>query len=191
MTQGIIFDCFGVLSTGSLTYFANLAPLENRTAIYDVNKQADYGYITHEEHVRQIAELVGLSIAEIEQVFRTEHVLNQPLMEYVRSLRSRYKTAMLSNVGHGVIEKMFTEDDLHAMFDEVVLSAEVGTLKPHAEIYLATASRLGLLPEQCVMIDDIPSNVEGARMTGMKGLLYTSNRQIKVELETLLGQERA
>ena len=58
----------------------------------------------------------------------------------------------------------------------------MGVAKPGPRIYEMTALRLGLLPEECIMIDDIEVNVDGAVATGMKGILYTSMEQAKLEI---------
>lgn len=191
MIKGVVFDCFGVLSRGSLDYFADLVTSGNRQEMRDLSRQADYGFISHDEHVQNVSEITGLTVDEVKRVFQTEHVLNRPLMEFVKSLRFNYKTAMLSNVGHGVIDKMFTADELSDLFDDVVLSADFGIVKPAAEIYELSASRLGLLTNQCVMIDDIPRNIDGAKRAGMQGVLFTSNRQLQSDLKSLLGDGSA
>lgn len=170
---------------------ATLASPENRQTVYDINKRADYGYISYDEYVRLIAEAVHISPDEACEIFQKKHIRNEPLIRYVRSLRSRYKTALLSNVGHDAITQIFTAEELENVFDTVVLSAEVGMVKPSPEIYTLTASRLDLRPDECVMIDDIPRNIEGAQLAGMKGIVYSSNQQIKTELERVLGSEQS
>jgi HAD superfamily hydrolase (TIGR01509 family) len=170
---------------------ATLASPENRQTVYDINKRADYGYISYDEYARLIAEAVHISPEEAREIFQKKHIRNEPLIQYVRSLRSRYKTALLSNVGHDAITQIFTAEELENVFDSVVLSAEVGMVKPSPEVYTLTASRLDLRPDECVMIDDIPRNIEGAQLAGMKGVVYSSNQQIKAELERVLGSEQS
>lgn len=186
MIQGIIFDCFGVLSTGSLTYLANLASPENRQAVYDINLRADYGHISHDDYVRLVAELVQLPPGDIERIFNEQHIRNAPLVDFIRTLRPQYKTALLSNVGQSVMHMIFSPEELDELFDVAILSSDVGVVKPNPEIYQITAAKLGLPPEQCVMIDDIPRNVEGGEMVGMKGILYGSNEQLHADLRRLI-----
>lgn len=189
MIKGIIFDCFGVLYEGSLGYLAGLAPPENREAVYDVSRSFDYGYITYEEYLQRVAELIGNTPKDVEKIGRDSHVMNVPLIEFVRSLRGDYKTALLSNIGHSVIDTLFTAEELTSLFDTVVTSSDTGTVKPYPEIYELTASRLSLQPEECIMIDDSLRNVEGAEMTGMKGVLYSSTEQVKAEVQKLIASE--
>jgi putative hydrolase of the HAD superfamily len=189
MIRGVIFDCFGVLYEGSLEYLAGLAPPERRAAVYDVNRAADYGYISHKEYLSSIADILDKQPDDIEKIARQRFLRNDPLVDFVISLRPRYKTALLSNVGNNVMETLFTPRELTRLFDAVVLSGEVGTVKPYPEIYELMASRLSLQPEECVMIDDLPKNVDGAEAVGMKGLVYGSVRQLKTDLQNLIEAE--
>ena len=68
----------------------------------------------------------------------------------------------------------------------MILSGEVGVRKPDPEIYLLAAERIGLAPEKCVFVDDIPVNVEGARALGMAGILHRDAAITIPKLEALL-----
>jgi epoxide hydrolase-like predicted phosphatase len=73
------------------------------------------------------------------------------------------------------------------LFDAVVISGEVGMRKPEPRIYLHTARALGLAPHECVFVDDLPHNVQGAVATGMVGVRHVSAEQTTEELEALFG----
>jgi FMN phosphatase YigB (HAD superfamily) len=61
---------------------------------------------------------------------------------------------------------------LHHLFDDIVVSAEVGVAKPAARIFRLAAERLGLPPAACVFVDDWDKNVEAAREVGMQAVLH-------------------
>jgi beta-phosphoglucomutase len=46
--------------------------------------------------------------------------------------------------------------------------------KPNPDIFLHAANRLGVRPENCVVIEDAPHGVEGARRAGMKSIALTT-----------------
>ena len=73
------------------------------------------------------------------------------------------------------------------MFDAVLISGEVGLRKPEPEIYLLTAERLGLTPEDCVFVDDLKINVRGAVAVGMVGIHHKTYESTLLELESILG----
>ena len=71
-------------------------------------------------------------------------------------------------------------------FDAVVISGRVGMRKPDAEIFQHTADLLQLTPAECVMVDDMPTNIRGAVAVGMVGVRHVSYEQTVDELEVLL-----
>jgi HAD superfamily hydrolase (TIGR01509 family) len=184
--HAIIFDCFGVLIHGSLDYLRSLAPPERLAELNDLSHSSDYGYITRAEYLQGVGDLLGRSAAEIADIIDAQYVRNDTVIGLVRSLRADYKVGMLSNVGRGVIDRLFSPTELEGLFDVVILSNEVGMVKPNADIYELTARRLGVTPEQCLMIDDAPVNVVGAKGAGMQGIICSNPGQCVADIQTLL-----
>jgi epoxide hydrolase-like predicted phosphatase len=91
------------------------------------------------------------------------------------------RTALLSNSWGD----HYPEDTWEGLFDAVVISGRVGMRKPEARIFRHTADLLGLRPENCVMVDDLPHNVRGAVAAGMVGVLHHSYEETALELEAL------
>jgi len=192
MIRGIIFDCFGVLYVDvSRVYFANFP--EHHDELYDLNKISDHGFIGKEEYIAKVAGITGLSVAQTAEAFKEEYVANKDLIEWLRTnVRSRVsvKIGLLSNIGRGWIQDFFDEHQLHDLFDATILSGEEGITKPNPIIFERTAERLGLLPEECLMVDDKQENVDGALAAGMKSLLYVSNEQLKKAINSIIMAER-
>ncbi|HEY5695836.1 MAG TPA: HAD family phosphatase, partial [Candidatus Saccharimonadales bacterium] len=172
MIKGLIFDCYGVLVHGSLNYLRTLTPADKRRAFDDLSHASDRGIISGDEYVVGVGELIGISSQEVRDIIAKQEIRSTEMLELVKSLRTTYRTALLSNVGRGAIERLFSQHELEELFDVVVLSSEVGFTKPTREAYDITAKRLNLSPEECVMIDDILVNVEGAKAVGMQGILF-------------------
>lgn len=108
-------------------------------------------------------------------------VLTEPGAEIlVTAARRRgLRTALLSNA-----DKL-GDDDIADLFDTIVLSGQIGFGKPDIRIYLLTAERLGLTPEECVFVDDMISNVHGAVRAGMVGVHHTDVDTTLYELNAL------
>jgi epoxide hydrolase-like predicted phosphatase len=102
------------------------------------------------------------------------------MMEAVRDIRrAGVPTALLSN-SWGV--EYYPRDLLGELFDQVVISGEVGVRKPEARVFVLAARRLGLRPEDCVFVDDTESNVEAAEAVGMRGLVHRDASSTILEL---------
>lgn len=124
-----------------------------------------------------IFDCFGVLISEA----RNENVIN-----LVKTLRANYKTALLSNVSKPGLESRFSAEELQQWFDAVVVSGEVGRVKPDPEIYRLTAARLGVEPAECVFIDDNEAYAEAAKTVDMQAICFQSNKQMKRELDALL-----
>lgn len=61
------------------------------------------------------------------------------------------------------------------LFDTLVNGLEVEHKKPHPEIYLLAAKRLGLDPGECLVVEDALSGMKAARAAGCKCLAITSS----------------
>ncbi|NCU38223.1 HAD family hydrolase [Candidatus Saccharibacteria bacterium] len=189
MIRGIVFDCFGVLYEGSLATITRMCPPEKRDELRDINKQSDYGFIDTNQYIAGIAELFGQSYSQIEQLLREKHQRNTELVDYVRELRAeeKYHIALLSNVSSGTVEHLFG-DELHELFDTVVLSYQEQLLKPNPAVFTLTATRMRLTPGECVMIDDLAENCEGAEIAGMQSIQHIANDTTRYKLTKILLQ---
>ena len=176
MIRGIIFDCFGVLYEGSLQTLLGLCPAEKVQNLRDLSLRSDYGFISRDEYLGEFASLIGRTVEEVEDIMRQRHIRNKELLQYALNLRSDYKVAMLSNVSDKTIEELFTPDELEEYFDEVVLSYKEHLVKPNPAMFELMAERLGLPASDCIMIDDLETNCEGARAVGMQAVQHVSNK---------------
>lgn len=77
--------------------------------------------------------------------------------------------------------------DLDALADVVVISSEVGVRKPSRRIYSIACERLGLAPEQTVMVDDLQQNLDGAARLGIAGVLHTDGADTAGQLADRFG----
>jgi epoxide hydrolase-like predicted phosphatase len=81
----------------------------------------------------------------------------------------------------------YHESEIEGVFDAVLISGEIGMRKPDAEIFLHAAGMIGVSPDECVFVDDLEQNAEGARALGMVGIVHRSARFTVPKLEELLG----
>jgi len=92
--------------------------------------------------------------------------------ETLRQIRMRgHAIGLISNTDED-LRPFLARDGLLPLFDVVLLSFEVGRIKPDPEIFLEAARRLKLRPQDCVHVgDDVTYDVEGARAVGMTPVL--------------------
>lgn len=106
---------------------------------------------------------------------------------WIRAMKKAgYKVYILSNYGNWSYEKTreralnFLED-----VDGAVFSYEVKQIKPDAAIFQALCGKYALKAEECVFLDDLPANVEGAKNFGMQGIVFKGLQDALEELQKL------
>jgi len=109
------------------------------------------------------------------------------LLERLRAA-GRVKLALLSNAFRGGTERLRALG-VTALFDETLISGDVGVAKPDATAFVLAATRLGVEPSACLMIDDQPQHVAGAQAAGLRAHLHERTRL--AELTVLLEAEGA
>ncbi len=190
--KAVIFDCFGVLIVPAQVLLPHDFP-EKVDNLRDLSMQSDYGYISRDEYNQMAAELTGLTSEEFQKRYWNNRVRNEPVFNWINDLRksNKFKIGMLSNISAWRLEDFIPEAERDQSFDSVVLSGEEGMIKPSSEIYELTASRLGFDISECVMIDDLLDNVDGAERAGMKTILFGDIDQARTDFDRLLETENA
>ncbi len=129
-----------------------------------------------EEAHRLLEAKAGRPLPRLHEAWRAAQGVISSTVALVRGLRSRYRTAILTNNDGSFRERLRDGLGLGELFDVVVSSAEEGIAKPERAIYRVTAERLALDPSACVFVDDSEPNVTAADETGMRGVLFRVDR---------------
>jgi len=189
MIKAVIFDCFGVLISDGLERVCRRLEVEDpeaRSFISETIRLNNSGLIDPVESNQRIADYLHIDVADWRAQVHEGESRDIPVFELVKSLRPQYKTALLSNIGKGSLARRFSDEELEDLFDVVVTSAHLGTVKPDPVIYKHTAERLGVEPEECVFLDDREGYCDAARDVGMQTIWFRGYEQAKPELDNIL-----
>ena len=150
--------------------------------------RAAIGEISAEEHWAQVTKRLRRPTSETETIreeFFAGDVIDREIVDFLRSLRPRYYVGLISNawldLRDHIIEQKF--DDA---FDHMVISAEVGVVKPDAKIYQIALEQAGVSPNEAVFVDDFIENIEGCEELGMHGIHFRDPKDAMTELKQLL-----
>ena len=93
-------------------------------------------------------------------------------------------TAILSNMGDTVLEKIEREFQWIVDFDVLVWSYQLGIAKPDPAIYRHTLQQLGTAPEETLFLDDKLVNIAAARALGINAIQFTTIDRLRDDLVT-------
>ena len=154
----------------------------------DTSNRASVGEISVDEHWAFVLQRLRRPASELEaihQEFYAGDIVDRTLLDYIRSLRGKYKTGLISNAW-GDLRDFIIREKFDDAFDQMFISAEVGVMKPAARIYRIALEQLGVSPNEAVFVDDFYENIEGCRKVGMKGVHFKDPETALQRLKELL-----
>lgn len=152
------------------------------------SQEASIGKITEDEHWKYVARALHRPLKEkdiLHKEFFDGDIVDLALVAFIRSLRPRYKTGLISNAWDGLRPYMEREKFADA-FDDLTISAEVGVMKPDAAIFQHALKQLGVKPKEAVFVDDFYENITGCEDLGMIGIHFRSSEQALKDLKKML-----
>ena len=200
MLEAIIFDVGGVLirtqsRVGRDMWAKKLGldawDFEHLVFNSDSGRQAQLGQKSIETHWQWLGQHFGLDPADLAQMrldFFAGGEMNRELVAHVQRLhQAGYRTGLLSNYADDA-RPLWTEVyPFIDYFDGVVISSEVGLMKPDPKIYYLAADSVAVSPAEVLFIDDFIENVEGARQVGMQAIHFNDPDLARKQLIDLTG----
>jgi putative hydrolase of the HAD superfamily len=194
----VLFDFGGVLTTSVWDSFAAFCRTEGlepdavkqlfRTdpeALADLRK-LETGEMSEGDFEATFGKRLGLADPEglIDSMFSGMQPEPSMVDAVLQLRRSGLKTGLLSNswsTAH------YDRGLLTELFDDTVISAEVHMHKPQLEIYRLAAERLQVKSDQCLFVDDLKENCDGAEAVGMTAIRHRSPAETIARLGELTG----
>jgi epoxide hydrolase-like predicted phosphatase len=198
--RGLLVDFGGVLTTNVFESFRAFCLDEGLEAEAFLNlfrkdpearaelREVETGRMDEDEFARRIGRRMGVRQTEglIDRLFARIRPDGAMVAAVKRAKADGIRTGLVSNsMGSG----RYDREAFPELFDGVVISGEVGLHKPEPEIFRLGADSVELPPEECVFVDDLRENCEGAEAVGMTAILHRGADSTLPALERLLGVE--
>ena len=116
-----------------------------------------------EENVRPIAN--DLFLRSIE-----EDICLMPGAAEILERLQEFPLGLASNSYYLYVEKFVEKFDFDKWFKAIANGSEVERLKPHPDVLLLVADRIGVDSKDCVVIEDAPKGIVAAKNAGMKAI---------------------
>lgn len=185
MHKAVIFDFFGVIYSDPANRWFSEHNIERTGEYADIFKQVDHGFMTLEKAFGELEKLSGQPADDIKSVFGQTDMIDHDVVEIIKKLKQNYTVGLLSNASSGYLRKLLRENSLDILFDDLVISSEVGMIKPNPAIFEIAVNNLGVELNESIFIDDWPGNVSSAEELGIKGLVFTSGKDLQDDLKSL------
>lgn len=186
MYKAIIFDFFDVIRTDAYKTWLKLHDYKLEGEFLEAVQKQDRGEINVNEFLAILSNLTGQAAEEIFEEMEAGATIDYDVLSLIEKLQKHYKIGLLSNAPKGLLRGLLKEHDLEKYFHEIVISSEVGLIKPNAEIFDHMLAQMGIRPHEALFIDDNQKNIDGAKGVGITGILYTDISKLKADL-TVLG----
>jgi 2-haloacid dehalogenase len=108
----------------------------------------------------------------------------QPVVDIVGKLKSAgYTLYVLSNWSAEKFKMVRSQYPFFEWFDGIVISGEVGLIKPDQAIFELLLERIGRPADECLFIDDHSPNISVAGRLGFQTIQFQSAQQLEAELQ--------
>lgn len=136
--------------------------------------------------------LPELEIKNVEELAKdivyntSKYVFYDDVKEVIPRLKNKYKMAVVSDAWPS-LENVFIDADMKKYFGTIVISTQIGTLKPDLKMYETAIKNLDVSNSEAIFIDDNINNCMGAEKLGIKSILmsrenYDENKEKYKEL---------
>ncbi len=190
MIKAIIFDFNGVIVDDE--------PLHEKAfrqacAEFDVSLSSEeYAAlclgITDRQGAVRIQEKFGLTDEAREKLLQRKSQLYLEFLKHdihpvvgviglIQKLKGKFLLGIATAAYRGEVEFILQELNIRDTFSIIVTAQDVVKSKPDAEPYLAVAKKLGVIPVECVVIEDTPSGIKSAKSAGMTCIAITTTRR--------------
>ena len=195
--KALIWDMEGVLmltdenDISSTVAKALNAPYEKVREIYfsDTNDKVDLGEITMDKFYEYVLDTLQISRDKkhlLEEVFYERAYIDEDLLKQIVEMSREYKIGLLSNYSNDLRPRIEKEWAIGSVFDEIIISCEVGMIKPDPAIFNLMLDRLDVKADESVFIDDRIKNIDGAKKIGLHTIFFTSREQALEKLALIL-----
>jgi len=141
---------------------------------YNIHRDFERGSIKKEDFLQVMLDVLDHRISETEfcRFYSEIFTLNDEVINLLPLLKSRYKLVLLSNTNSIHRDFGWGKYSFLDIFDKLILSYEVGAVKPEEHIYREAERFTSRPAEEHVFIDDIPEYANAARSLGWDAIVY-------------------
>ena len=147
---------------------------------YNLHREFESGKISEKEFINKMLSIVDHKIDEKTfcKYYADIFSLNEDVISLLPIMKKNYKLFLLSNTDSIHKKYGWKKYDFLKYFDKLILSFEVGAVKPEEKIYREVEKASGLPSSEHFFIDDIQEYVEGAKNVGWDAVQFIDYQKL-------------
>ncbi|OGH02571.1 MAG: hypothetical protein A2798_02945 [Candidatus Levybacteria bacterium RIFCSPHIGHO2_01_FULL_37_17] len=189
MIKVIAFDYTDVIAPSPVSKWMkqNLTPTDKKYIYYKNHSQRwNVGEAKRQKVYEVLYKMTGVPAHQIWEKFYKNYIADKDVVEIIKSLKNNYKIILFSNFVGEILRELLEKDGIAKLFDEIIISSEHKMQKPNTDFFNLLIQKSGADRKEILFIDDKIKNVEGAKKSGIKSLLYKNPQKLKIGLEKVL-----
>ncbi len=154
--------------------------------------QVQLGQMNMADYWHDVGQKLTLSDEETVKLaadFYAGDVIVQDVIEAIRTLRKDGHTVALLSNNSPDLAAIMADLGIADLFNPLIVSAEMGIMKPDAAAYEAALKQLEQPADEVVFIDDNADNITGAQALGIHAVQYTPGMNLSTALADLLTSD--
>jgi len=191
--RAILLDAGGVFFKGSLDNFVKKASKILKIKFETIksektllNNKLVGGKIGVRKYFREYFNIYisNEQMKKLIKLWNRTWIADKEMIKIVKILKRKYTLALFSNLDKNN-DKIYRKKGWYDYFDHLILSFELGLIKPSKKIFKIALKKLKLKSNNCLFIDDQKDNLVIAKKLGMKSLLFKNPQKLKKDLEAM------
>ena len=124
----------------------------------------------------QIDALLEKKEAVFQEIASLNGLLPMPgVVDFLEKIKAKgLRIALATGAGRTKLDYIFKRIEVSQYFQEIITANEIQKGKPDPEIFLKAAEKLGIRPEEAIVVEDAPNGLRAAKHAGMRCLAITS-----------------
>ena len=149
--------------------------------------QFESGEISFDEHAVQAISNLGIDMPlnEFTDLYDSVLIPSESMFPLIERIADTYRLALVSNTSEPHWKSAERFLPFSSSLDPIIVSYEVGVMKPEPAFYDALLERSGVPTANILFVDDLVANIEGAEAAGMIGHQFSSKRNLEIALAEL------
>lgn len=133
---------------------------------------------------RTLPEVEEMVIQRVVELIRSEDCVIKGIRAFITKLKAQhYKIGLATNAPEKIIPTVLEKTQTRLLFDIISSADREEKGKPHPAIYLNTARKLKVKPQECAVIEDSRTGMKAANRAGMTVIAYTKgNKNMSFDL---------